>query len=174
MRKKLCLSLIFSIWLINSFHLPAVEGREIFLVHLKTSLKKDDAQICVAYNVIWAALEQGHKVKVLVDADAINTFKMGWNGKDDIEEYKIPENLRKALASQFEIGLENVPKTYGDFLMMLKDRGGEFYINTGFLIVSKIGTPDDLLKKVSAKFFKPITLKEMVRLRTEAKYYMAY
>ena len=42
---------------------------ETFLVHLKTSLKKDDAQICVAYNVIWAALEEGFDVKVLVDAD---------------------------------------------------------------------------------------------------------
>jgi hypothetical protein len=57
---------------------------------------------------------------------------------------------------------------------MLKDKGVQFYINAGFLIVSKIGTPDDLLGKVSAKFFKPVTLKEMVQLRTEATYYMAY
>jgi hypothetical protein len=39
-------------------------------VHLKTSLKHDDAQICVAYNAIWAALEEGLEVNVLVDADA--------------------------------------------------------------------------------------------------------
>jgi hypothetical protein len=70
--------------------------------------------------------------------------------------------------------LDVVPKTYGDFLMMLKDRGVEYYINTGFLIVSKIGTPDDPLKKISNKFFKPVTLKEMVKMRTEAKYYMVY
>jgi len=56
---------------------------------------------------------------------------------------------------------------------MLKDRGVGFYINTGFLMVSKIGTPDDPLKKVSNKFFKPVTLKEMVKMRAEAKYYMA-
>ena len=111
---------------------------------------------------------------MLIDADAINTFKIGWNGKDDIESYKIPENLRKALASQFGVSLESVPKTYGALLKMLKERGVEFYINTGFLIVSKIGTPNDLLGKVSAKFFKPVTLKEMVKLRAEAKYYMAY
>ena len=84
------------------------------------------------------------------------------------------KNLRKALASQFGVSSNSVPKTYGDFLMMLKQRGVEFYINTGFLIVSKIGTSDDLLEKVSVKFFKLITLKGMVRLRTEAKYYMAY
>ena len=152
----------------------AVESQEIFLVHLKTSLKKDDAQICVAYNIMWAALAEGYKVKVLVDADAINTFKVGWRGKDDIEGYKIPENLRQALSTQFGVSLDNVPKTYGDFLTMLKDRGVEFYINCGFLIVSKIGTQNDLLGQVSAKFFKPVSLKEMVKLRTEANYYMAY
>ena len=124
--------------------------------------------------MMWAALEEGYIVKVLVDADAINTYKMGWRGKDDIEGYKIPENLRQALSRQFGVSLETVPRTYGDLLLMLKDRGVEFYINTGYLIVSKIGTPDDPLKKVSNKFFKPVTLKEMVRLRKEAKYYMAY
>ena len=147
---------------------------ETFLIHLKTSLKKDDAQICVAYNMMWAALEEGFQVKVLVDADAINTYKVGWGGKDDIEGYKIPENLREALSKQFAVPLARVPKTYGDFLTMLKDDGVKFYINTGFLIVSKIGTPTDPLKKVSNKFFKPVSLKEMIRMRSEAKYYMAY
>ena len=56
----------------------------------------------------------------------------------------------------------------------MKEKGVEFYINTGFLMVSKIGTPDDPLRKVSNKFFKPVTLKEMVKLRSDAKYYMAY
>jgi hypothetical protein len=166
-RKELKRSSILLIAISFLFATPltstAAENRETFLIHLKTSLKKDDAQICVAYNIMWAALEEGYNVKVLVDADAINTYKMGWGGKDDIEGYKIPENLRQALSTQFEVSLDQVPKTYGDFLMMLKDRGVEFYINSGFLIVSKIGTPGDLLGKVSAKFFKPITLKEMVK-----------
>ena len=153
---------------------PSAAEQETFLVHLKTSLKKDDAQICVAYNVIWAALEEGYKVKVLVDADAINTFKVGWFGKDDIEKYKIPERLRKALAGQFKVDLEKVPHTYGEFLNMLHDMGAEFFVNAGFLIVSKIGTSEDLLGKVSAKFFTPVTIPEMVRLRAGADYYMAY
>jgi len=168
---------ILSIILGFLFFLPmavSATGQETFLVHLKTSLKQDDAQICVAYNVMWAALEEGYDVKVLVDADAINTFKVGWGGKDDIEGYKIPETLRQALSKQFDLPLAEVPETYGSFLKMLKEKGVQFYINTGFLMVSKIGTPEDPLKKVSQKFFKPITLKEMVRLRTEAKYYMAY
>lgn len=172
------LILVLSLFLFSGSQLavPALSaaGQGTFLVHLKTSLKKDDAQICVAYNVIWAALEEGYKVKVLVDADAINTFKTGWRGRDDIEKFKIPERLRVALAGQFSVSLDTVPKTYGEFLTLLRDEGAEFYINSGFLIVSKIGTPDDLLGKVSAKFFTPVSLKEMVRLRTGADYYMAY
>ena len=124
-------------------------AKETFLVHLKTSLKKDDAQICVAYNIMWAALKEGYHVKVLVDADAVNTFKIGWRGKDDIEKYKIPENLRQALSEQFDVPIDSVPKTYGEFLHMLKDKGAEFYVNAGFLIVSKIGKPGELLKDVS-------------------------
>ena len=151
-----------------------VDKSETFLVHLKTSLKKDDAQICVAYNVLWAALEEGFDVKVLVDADAINTFKVGWFGKDDIEKYKIPERLRIALGEQFSVILDTVPKTYGEFLIMLHDKGAEFYINSGFLIVSKIGEPEELLGNVSAKFFKPVSLREMVQMRAEADHYMAY
>jgi len=166
--------LLFTVVLIAPL-VPAYGAEyETFLVHLKTSLKKDDAQICVAYNVIWAALEEGFTVKVLVDADAINTFKIGWFGKDDIEKYRIPERLRKELAEQFSVPLEKVPGTYGEFLNFLHGKGAEFYINTGFLIVSKIGTPVDPLEKISAKFFTPVTLKEMVRMRAAAAHYMAY
>ncbi len=173
--KKLfnCLTILFFLFAMPTTTIAEM-NEEVFLVHLKTSLKKDDAQICVAYNIMWAALEEGKRVKVLVDADAINTFKVGWRGKDDIEDYDIPENLRKALATQFSVDLGDVPKTYGDFLIMLNEKGVEFYINKGFLIVSKIGTEDNFLKNVSAKFFKPVTLMEMVKIRTEADYYMAY
>ncbi|MBW1728545.1 MAG: hypothetical protein JRF31_10565 [Deltaproteobacteria bacterium] len=174
MKRLFIITIAISFLFISVISAFAANDKDVFLVHLKTSLKKDDAQICVAYNIMWAALEEGYKGKVLVDADAINTFKVGWNGKDDIEAYKIPENLRKALSTQFGVSLDNVPKTYGDFLLMLKNKGAEFFVNTGFLIVSKIGKPDDLLGKVSAKFFKPISLKEMVKLRTTADYYMAY
>ena len=74
---------------------------------------------------MWAALEEDYKVQVLVDADAINTFKVGWKGKDDIEEYKIPENLRQALATQFKVNLDQVSKTYGDFLIWKLSVHGE-------------------------------------------------
>ncbi len=154
--------------------LHAAAGKTM-LFHLKTSLKHDDAQICVAYNEIWAALEEGLEVNVLVDADAINTFKLGWRGKDDIQDYKIPDNLRRALAQQFTGNkLAAVPRTYGEFLNMLHDKGAQFYVNSSFLVVAKIEDQLGTVKNLSAKFFKPIDLKEMMRLRLGADYYMVY
>ncbi len=84
-----------------------------------------------------------------------------------------PENLRQALAGQFRVSLEAVPKTYGEFLLMLKERGAGFCINTGFLIVSKIGIPGEPHKKLSAGSFRPVTPREMVGLRSRADYCMA-
>jgi hypothetical protein len=69
--------------------------KDRLFVHLKTSLDRDDAQICVAYNIVWAALYSKMAVDVMVDADAINTFKMGtFSDEDTIQAYKIPDNLR--------------------------------------------------------------------------------
>ncbi|MDA2911890.1 hypothetical protein MYX04_13305, partial [Nitrospiraceae bacterium AH_259_D15_M11_P09] len=38
------------------------------LIHMKTSLAEDDAQICAVPNVAWAAVKAGHQVTILVDA----------------------------------------------------------------------------------------------------------
>jgi hypothetical protein len=101
-------------------------------------------------------------------------IKKGGRGKDDIEDYRVPDSLRAALSTQFGVPMGRVPGTYGEYLLMLKDLGVEFYINTGFLIVSKTGTPEEPLKNISAGFFTPVSLDEMVRLRAGADYYIAY
>ncbi len=171
--KKLIVAAIYLV--VISIPLSAAAGeQESMLIHLKTGLKHDDAQICVAYNIIWAALDKGLKVDVLIDADAINTFKVGWRGKDAIEGYPLPERLRRSLAEQFEVPLKEVPETYGQFLNMLHKRGANFYINTAFLVLAKVEKEMGAVENVSAKFFKPVTIKEMVELRTGADYYMVY
>ena len=172
--KQVKLVAIVLVLVLANFSLSFAGNQKTFLVHLKTSLNKDDAQICVAYNMVWAALKMGYKVDVLVDADAINTFKKGWSGKDDIENYKIPKSLRNEMASQFNISINDTPVTYGDYIKLLNKEGAVFYVNKAYLIVAKIGTPADPLAKVSMKFLKPITLNEMVNIRTNATYYMAY
>ena len=172
--KKTLITLLGTTLLMFSFTGLYAASDDTMLFHLKTGLKHDDAQICVAYNAIWAALDEGLKVKVLVDADAINTFKIGWRGKDDIEDYKIPENLRQALAEQFSTPINKVPDTYGQFLNLLHDKGAKFYINSAFLVVAKVEDQLGTVDNISAKYFQPISLKEMIRLRTGVDYYMVY
>ncbi|MEW6681808.1 MAG: hypothetical protein AB1451_02660 [Nitrospirota bacterium] len=161
-----------SLMLISSVR--AAAEPQTMLIHLKTSLKHDDAQICVAYNAIWAALEEGLKVNVLIDADAVNTYKIGWRGKDDIEAYKLPERMREVLARQFGVPLERVPRVYGEYLEMLNEKGAKFYIDEEMLITAGIAKQPGDLDRVSGKFFKPVTLPEMIRLRTSADSYLVY
>lgn len=154
------------------------DGGRLF-VHLKTSLKHDDAQICVAYNMIWVALKQGIAVDVLVDADGINTFKTSWfSDKDSIQKYNIPENLRIAIAGQLNVSLNDVPQTYGDYLIQLHKDGARFYVNKGFLIVAGIAPePDKDMGKIAdyaKKIFKPVSLKEMLMLRRRADFDYTY
>ncbi len=173
MKGKLLLLAGLLLFPLLSFAQPAQEER--IFVHLKTGIKQDDAQICVAYNIIWAALKSGLKVDVMVDADAINTYKTGtFSSKDSIQDYDIPENLRLAMASQFAVPLKEVPTTYGEYLRLLSKKGAVFYINKGFLIVSKIApNPDHDLGKISnyaAKIFKPVSLLEMIQIRKKASW----
>lgn len=165
---------IFLVLLLYPSPSVAGEAKETILFHIKTSLKHDDSQICVAYNMIWAALEEGLNVDVLIDADATNTFKVGWRGKDEIEDFALPERLRKSLAAQFDMPLQEVPENYGRFLNLLHDKGANFYINTAFLVLAKIEKEMGTVENISAKFFKPVTLREMVNLRTKADHYMVY
>jgi hypothetical protein len=144
------------------------------LVHIKTDLAKDDAQICVAYNVIWAAIEKGYKVNVLIDASAVNTYKKNWRGKNKLEEYKIPENLRKELSKQFNIALTNIPKTYGEYLNFLHRKGAKFYINGAMLVVSGISKTYGDIEHISADFFTPVSIGEMINLVEQSDKYIAY
>ena len=154
--------------------LTAWANEDTILFHLKTSLKHNDAQLCVAYNEIWAALDAGLKVNVLVDADAVNTYKIGWFGKDGFEGYKMPENLRQLLADTFDKPLDDIPLTYGDYLTLLKKMGANFYINSGMLVVAGIEKQTGTVENIGPKFFKPISLKDMMQLRIKANYYTVY
>jgi hypothetical protein len=48
------------------------------LIHMKTSLALDDAQICAVPNIAWAAVKAGHKVTILVDASAVTSVTKGF------------------------------------------------------------------------------------------------
>lgn len=46
---------------------PDLAGRRLTF-HVKTGLEQDDSQICVGFNVIYAALRSGAEVSILFDA----------------------------------------------------------------------------------------------------------
>lgn len=172
---KKILMVIVLIALVTSFGSSLfAEEKKTILFHLKTGLKQDDAQICVAYNEIWAALEEGLNVDVLIDASAVNTYKRGLFGKDSLEKYKLPENMRGVLARQFNLPIEKVPQVYGEYLTMLHNKGANFYINSEMMITAGIAKDENDLEKISAKFFKPIVMKDIIKLRITADYYLAY
>jgi len=156
--------------------LPQVSWAQekIMLIHVKTDLGKDDAQICVAYNMVWAALEAGYETNVLIDASAVNTYKKGWRGKDKLEGYKMPENLRKELSRQFGVSLNNMPATYGEYLKFLHKKGARFYINGAMLVVSGISKAYGDMSNISANIFIPVTISEMANLISRSDRYAAY
>lgn len=49
---------------------PDLAGRRL-MFHVKTGLEQDDSQICVGFNIIYAALRSGAEVSVLFDAGAL-------------------------------------------------------------------------------------------------------
>ena len=172
MRKILTfLTVLFAIFMLSQF---SWAQETTMLIHIKTDLDEDDAQICVAYNVIWAAIESGSKVNVLIDASAVNTYKKGWRGKDSLEGYKLPEKLREGLSNQFNVALNSIPKTYGEYLDLLHKKGATFYINGAMLVVAGISESYGDMSRFSTDFFTPVTLQEMVNLMKEADYYFVY
>jgi hypothetical protein len=120
-------------------------------------------------------LEEGMNVNVLIDADAVNTYKRKWlSEKDDFQDFKLPERLRKRLSEEFKVSLAQVPKNYGEYLEMLHEKGAKFYINGEMLVVAKISESFGDMKQIPTKFFKSITVKEILKLRQKANLYISY
>ncbi|MDP3091516.1 MAG: hypothetical protein Q8N04_12620 [Nitrospira sp.] len=117
------------------------------LIHMKTSLALDDAQICAVPNVAWAAVKAGHKVTILVDASAVTsvTKGFGWFRKligtetTALDRAGLPERERHSLSEQMGVPLEQVPHNYGEYFDLLKNKlGVEIYGNQTMMLLYKI------------------------------------
>ena len=137
------------------------------LIHMKTSLALDDAQICAVPNVAWAAVKAGHKVTILVDASAVTsvTKGFGWFRKligaetTALDRAALPERERQSLSEQMGVPLDQIPHTYGEYFDMLKSKlGVEIYGNQTMMLLYKID-PARVASSVT-----PIPLEKMVRL----------
>ena len=147
------------------------------LIHMKTSLALDDAQICAVPNVAWAAVKAGHKVTILVDASAVTsvTKGFGWFRKltgsetTALDRAGLPERERQSLSEQMGVPLDQTPHNYGEYFDLLKTKlGVEIYGNQTMMLLYKID-PARVASSVT-----PIPLAKMVDLFTSADRVMVY
>lgn len=147
-------------------------GRKHYLFHIKTSLKQDDAQICVAPNLAWAALEAGHRVTLLFDGSAVTSVRNKWRvwgpASTDMDRAALPDREKQALAEQFHVAKDTIPDNYGDYLEFLKSKGAHLVINKTMTILYKIdaGDIDPVLT--------PISLGQMIEYMDTADVYVVY
>lgn len=153
---------------------PALAGTgdgKTFLIHAKTSISLDDAQICAVPNVAWAAMQEGFKVVILFDASGVTALKKGsffGGDKSPLDKAALPELERQSLAKQLGVPLESVPHNYGEYLRFLGQKGVELYANRTMLLLYKIGE-DEIDQAVT-----PIGLQKMVELFETSVVYVAY
>ncbi len=146
------------------------------LIHMKTSLAVDDAQICAVPNVAWAAVKAGYKVTILVDASAVTSVTKGFGwfrglvGSDStaLDRAGLPDRERQSLSEQMGLPLEQVPHTYGAYFDFLKKMGVEIYGNQTMLLLYKID-PTRVAPAVT-----PVPLDRMVQIFTSADRVIVY
>lgn len=146
------------------------------LIHMKTALSLDDAQICAVPNVAWAAVKAGHKVTILVDASAVTsvTKGFGWfNGmfrpdSTALDRAALPERERESLAEQMGMPLEQIPHNYGEYFDFLKKLGIEVYGNRTMMLLYKID-PAHVAASMTS-----IPLERMVQLFISADRILVY
>ncbi len=151
------------------------EADEHVLIHVKTALSVDDAQICAVPNVAWATVSQGKQVTLLFDASAVTsvTKGFGWRGwfgtkTTAMDRAALPERERKSLAEQFQVPLDSVPRNYGEYLTFLKGKGVELYYNRTMALLYNID-PETIDSSLT-----PLALKEMAALLTSADRSIGY
>ena len=147
------------------------------LIHMKTSLAEDDAQICAVPNVAWAAVKAGHQVTILVDASAVTsvTKGFGWFRKmtgsetTALDRASLPERERQSLSEQMGVPLDQIPHTYGEYFDFLKNKlGVEIYGNQTMMLLYKID-PARVASSVT-----PVPLNKMVELFASADRLIVY
>jgi hypothetical protein len=146
------------------------------LIHMKTSLTEDDAQICAVPNVAWAAVKAGHKVTILVDASAVTsvTKGFGWFNRlfrpdsTALDRASLPERERQSLSQQMGVPLEQVPHDYGEYFAFLPPMGVEIYGNLTMMLLYQID-PARVASSV-----RPIPLDRMVQLFDSADRIIVY
>lgn len=167
----LALAFLFHVTAIQAVAAAEENGRPLVL-HVKTALSVDDAQICVVPNVAWAALSEGRPVTIVFDGSAVTSITKGygwrgWIGIDStaMDRADLPERERTSLSKQIGVPLDTVPKDYGQYLRYLKRQGVKVVYNRTMAVLYGIPAED-----IEAAV-RPVDLKELLQvLETDGDY----
>jgi hypothetical protein len=174
------ISFVLAFALLILFTAGFVEAQQVtpvkILIHMKTSLALDDAQICAVPNIAWAPVKAGHKVTILADASAVTsvTKGFGWfnrifrSGSTALDRAALPERERQSLSEQMGVPVEHIPHNYGEYFDFLKKMGVEIYGNRTMMLLYKI----DPARVASA--VTPIPLNQVMQLLTSADRIIVY
>ena len=95
------------------------KGKKV-LVHVVSNIKKDDGPPCVAFDIAYANLTAGNHVEMFFDAEAAwNLKRTDTDGKNDLDRYDVPANLKQLLSTEFKNDEIQKLKTFGEFLALL-------------------------------------------------------
>ncbi len=146
---------------------PTLRNKNV-LFHIKTGLAQDDSQICVGFNIIFAALEAGAHVTVLFDSGATLDLT---DKRHNLRSTRVPLRLKKVISAQMNVALDKMPKNYGEYLELLHTRGAKVFANTAMNIVT--GASDQVMKGYPEyPFISPITYAGVAELfaKTDVTY----
>ena len=142
---------------------PSLKEKKL-LFHMKTGLDQDDSQLCVGFNIIFAAIEAGADVSILFDAGATLDLT---DKSHNLASTGVPLRLKKLIAAQMNVSLDSMPANYGEYLLLLHKRGAKVYANTAMNVVT--GFAGKVLKAYpDYPFIKPTTYAGVAELHASA------
>lgn len=148
---------------------PSVKGKKV-LFHIKTGLDQDDSQICVGFNIIFAAIEAGGDVTILFDSGATLDLT---EKRHNLLSTGVPLRLKKVIAAQMNLPLDEMPSNYGEYLALLNKKGAKVYANTAMNVVT--GYSDKVLKKYkNYSYIEPVTYAGIVEHISKADVVISY
>ena len=136
------------------------QGRSV-LIHVVSNIKKDDGPPCVAFDIAYANLVAGNHVEMLFDADAAwNLKRMDTDGKNDLDRYDVPADLKQLLVAEFKNEEIQKLKNFGEFLALLSKKGARISVNGTWNVLTSVE------KEIKGKskmppYAEPLSLKEM-------------
>lgn len=70
---------------------------------MKSGLKPDDTQPCVAFNMAAGLVRSGYKVAILIDAGENADFLAEDPAKSKWGGYKLPDSMKQAMAAELNL-----------------------------------------------------------------------